>query len=146
MKLSAKGRYAITAMMELAIHENDRPVTLAEISEKQSVSVSYLEQLFARMRHKGLVNGMRGPGGGYTLARPSNEVTIAEIIDVVDAQSGSYSRDPLRDSSDSQRTRALWQGLSARIHGFLDSLTLAEVIQVEGNLLGEGMSETKRIA
>jgi Rrf2 family iron-sulfur cluster assembly transcriptional regulator len=146
MKLSAKGRYAVTAMMELAIHENQRPVTLAEISEKQAVSVSYLEQLFARMRHKGLVNGMRGPGGGYTLARPASEVTIAEIIDVVDEQTTAFARDPIMDNSGSQRTRLLWQGLSARIHGFLDSLTLADVIQIDNDSLAGGVSENKRIA
>ena len=84
MKLSTKGRHAITAMMELALRHNNGPVTLADISVEQSISVSYLEQLFARLRNHGLVTGMRGPGGGYCLRRPATEITIAEILSAVD--------------------------------------------------------------
>jgi len=84
MKLSTKGRHAITAMMELALRHSSGPVTLADISVEQSISVSYLEQLFARLRNHGLVTGMRGPGGGYCLRRPATEITIAEILSAVD--------------------------------------------------------------
>ena len=83
MKLSTKGRHAITAMMELAMRDSKGPVTLADISVEQSISVSYLEQLFARLRNNGLVTGMRGPGGGYCLRRPASEITIAEILSAV---------------------------------------------------------------
>ena len=83
MKLSTKGRHAITAMMELALRHSNGPVTLADISVEQSISVSYLEQLFARLRNHGLVTGMRGPGGGYCLRRPATEITIAEILSAV---------------------------------------------------------------
>ena len=80
MKLSTKGRHAITAMMELALHQKIGPVTLADISSQQSISISYLEQLFAKLRQHGLVTGMRGPGGGYFLARPASEITIARVL------------------------------------------------------------------
>ena len=80
MRLSTKGRYAVTAMMDLAIHESKGPVTLADISDCQDISLSYLEQLFSKLRRKNLVRGVRGPGGGYQLARPATEITIAAII------------------------------------------------------------------
>ena len=84
MKLSTKGRHAVTAMMELALFQKKGPVTLADISVKQSISISYLEQLFAKLRQHGLVTGMRGPGGGYCLARDADEITIANILNAVD--------------------------------------------------------------
>ncbi|MCK4708936.1 MAG: Rrf2 family transcriptional regulator, partial [Gammaproteobacteria bacterium] len=84
MRLSTKGRYGVTAMMDLAIHDNAGPVTLADISQCQGISLSYLEQLFSKLRKHGLVDGVRGPGGGYKLARPADSITVAEIIMAVD--------------------------------------------------------------
>ena len=80
MRLSTKGRYSVTAMLDLAIHDKAGPVTLADISQCQGISLSYLEQLFSRLRKGGLVKGVRGPGGGYRLAKPASEINIAEII------------------------------------------------------------------
>ena len=84
MKLSTKGRYAVTAMMDIALHEKVGPVTLADISQCQGISLSYLEQLFSKLRRNGLVKGVRGPGGGYRLAKPASEISVADIIDSVD--------------------------------------------------------------
>jgi Rrf2 family iron-sulfur cluster assembly transcriptional regulator len=127
MKLSTKGRHAITAMMELALHQNTGPVTLADISTQQSISISYLEQLFARLRQHGLVSGMRGPGGGYSLARPANEITIAQVLNAVD------DLVKLSENSIAEReipgSLLLWRNLSNRVYDYLDGITLAEAVE-----------------
>lgn len=124
MKLSTKGRYAVTAMMDLALREADGPVALADVSERQGISLSYLEQLFASLRRRGLVTGLRGPGGGYRLARPAAEITIAEVVMAVDE-----SADSARPGQGATHclTHDLWSDLSEQIHGFLDGITLAEL-------------------
>jgi Rrf2 family iron-sulfur cluster assembly transcriptional regulator len=122
MKLSTKGRHAVTAMMELALQHNKGPVTLADISAQQAISISYLEQLFARLRQQGLVNGMRGPGGGYCLSRPAGEITIAEILSTVDDVS---RRDDMPEGTGAQ----LWVHLSNRIYDYLNSITLSDAIE-----------------
>ncbi|MDT8386252.1 MAG: Rrf2 family transcriptional regulator [Thiogranum sp.] len=126
MRLSTKGRYAVTAMMDLAIHEPDGPVTLADISNGQSISLSYLEQLFARLRKENLVEGVRGPGGGYRLARPASDITIAAIISAVDEKVDSTCSGSTGDCGGDRAclTHELWCGLSKRIYTFLDSITL----------------------
>ncbi|HED18035.1 MAG TPA: Rrf2 family transcriptional regulator [Gammaproteobacteria bacterium] len=126
MKLSTKGRHAITAMMELALRHSTGPVTLADISVEQSISVSYLEQLFARLRNHGLVTGMRGPGGGYCLRRPATEITVAEILSAVDdAMPARRERIP---GEEWPQSVIMWNQLSARIYDYLNGLTLAEVV------------------
>lgn len=126
MKLSTKGRHAITAMMELALRHSSGPVTLADISVEQSISVSYLEQLFARLRNHGLVTGMRGPGGGYCLRRPASEITIAEILSAVDdAMPARRERIP---GEEWPQSVIMWNQLSARIYDYLNDLTLAEAV------------------
>ncbi|MGI9321365.1 MAG: Rrf2 family transcriptional regulator [Thiogranum sp.] len=126
MKLSTKGRHAITAMMELALRHNKGPVTLADISAEQSISVSYLEQLFARLRNHDLVTGMRGPGGGYCLRRPAVEITIAEILSAVDdAMPARRERIP---GEEWPQSVVMWNQLSARIYDYLNDLTLAEAV------------------
>jgi Rrf2 family iron-sulfur cluster assembly transcriptional regulator len=126
MKLSTKGRHAITAMMELALRHNKGPVTLADISVEQSISVSYLEQLFARLRNYGLVTGMRGPGGGYCLRRPAAEITIAQILSAVDdAMPARRERIP---GEEWPQSVIMWNQLSARIYDYLNDLTLAEAV------------------
>jgi Rrf2 family iron-sulfur cluster assembly transcriptional regulator len=128
MRLSTKGRYAVTAMMDLAIHENSEPVTLADISLCQGISLSYLEQLFAKLRRHGLVEGVRGPGGGYRLSRPSDQVTIAQIISAVDEKVDVKRCGGNEDCQHGERclTHELWDELSQRLYDFLDGITLAQ--------------------
>jgi Rrf2 family transcriptional regulator, iron-sulfur cluster assembly transcription factor len=141
MKLSTKGRHAITAMMELALRHDKGPVTLADISVEQSISVSYLEQLFARLRNHGLVTGMRGPGGGYCLRRPATEITIAEILSAVDdAMPARRERIP---GEEWPQSVVMWNQLSSRIFDYLNGLTLAEAVNQtseskEGGDQGDG--------
>ena len=126
MKLSTKGRHAVTAMMELALQHKTGPVTLADISAQQSISISYLEQLFARLRQHSLVTGMRGPGGGYCLARPASEITIASILATVDDVS---RREEMPHTQGEVPIGAqMWLQLSNRIYDYLNSITLEEAV------------------
>lgn len=135
MKLSTKGRYAITAMLDLALNANEGSrVTLADISEFQGISLSYLEQLFARLRQTKLVKGTRGPGGGYRLARPASEITIAEIITAVDEKTGKEKIMKIDDRH--QKTQQLWELLSNHITVYLANITLGDLVdgkQIELN-------------
>lgn len=131
MRLTTKGRYAVTAMLDLAIHANGEPVTLADISRRQDISLSYLEQLFARLRRGGLVNSVRGPGGGYQLGSSAATVSIGGIIDAVDE---SVDATRCQGKGDCQQgetclTHHLWEDLSYQIHDFLDNITLADLIR-----------------
>lgn len=129
MRLSTKGRYAVTAMMDLAIHAPDGPVTLADISRCQSISLSYLEQLFSKLRRENLVRGVRGPGGGYQLAQPASEITIASIIAAVDEKvDATCSGESDCGEGSTCLTHELWCGLSRRIYDFLDSISLEEFL------------------
>ncbi|WJW76330.1 Rrf2 family transcriptional regulator [Thiohalobacter sp. IOR34] len=132
MRLSTKGRYAVTAMIDLAIHDQERPVTLAEISNCQGISLSYLEQLFAKLRRSGLVKGMRGPGGGYRLAKPSSEISIAAIILAVDERMDSTLCNGREDCQNGERclTHELWSRLSDQIFEYLDSINLATFLEL----------------
>lgn len=128
MKLSTKGRYAITAMLDLALNASaSNRVTLADISEFQGISLSYLEQLFARLRQTQLVKGTRGPGGGYRLARPANEITISEIIAAVDDKS-SKNEKLMKIDDRHRKTQQLWQVLSNDINLFLSNITLEDLV------------------
>ncbi len=128
MKLSTKGRYAITAMLDLALNANDGSrVTLADISEFQGISLSYLEQLFARLRQMNLVKGTRGPGGGYRLARSANDITISEIIAAVDDKS-SKNEKLMKIDERHRKTQQLWQVLSSDINLFLTNITLGDLV------------------
>jgi Rrf2 family iron-sulfur cluster assembly transcriptional regulator len=126
MKLSTKGRQAVTAMIHLALSHKRGPVTLADISTQQSISVSYLEQLFARLRESGLVNGQRGPGGGYTLGRAASEITVADILNAVD---NLATRTETTVPAENGASLRIWNQLSRRIYNFLNDITLAEVIE-----------------
>ncbi len=132
MKLTTKGRYAVMAMVDLAIHSGGKPLTLSEIAERQSISLSYLEQLFAKLRCGALVRSVRGPGGGYLLARAAEAIRISDIVLAVDeplrvnrCQPGS----PTSCQGELGRctTHDLWEELSNHIHLFLSSVSLAEV-------------------
>ena len=145
MKLSTKGRHAVTAMMELALQHSKGPVTLADISAQQSISISYLEQLFARLRQHGLVTGMRGPGGGYCLARPAGEITIANILSTVD----DITRRPEMPHNHAEVPvgAQMWMHLSNRIYDFLDSITLEEAVETsrddsQASLFGSGFQKS----
>ena len=130
MRLTTKGRYAVTAMLDLTLHAKNRPISLAGISERQSISLSYLEQLFSRLRQSGLVKSVRGPGGGYTLARNSDDIFVAQIIDAVNESIDTTS---CQGKGDCQGgviclTHNLWQDLSERIHDFLNGISLTDLV------------------
>jgi len=134
MRLSTKGRYGVTAMMDLAIHDNAGPVTLADISQCQGISLSYLEQLFSRLRKGGLVEGVRGPGGGYRLSRPAKDISIAEIITAVDEKVDMTNCDQKGDCQDGEKclTHELWAELSQRLYSFLEGINLAQFVDRPG--------------
>ncbi|HEY9201110.1 MAG TPA: Rrf2 family transcriptional regulator [Gammaproteobacteria bacterium] len=130
MKLTTKGRYAVTAVLDLAFHEQGGPVSLADISERQGISLSYLEQLFSRLRRNNVVASTRGPGGGYSLARPDTEISMAEIILAVDESYDATSCGGEGTcSGDSYQclTHDLWTELSDEIHEFLNGIMLSEM-------------------
>jgi Rrf2 family iron-sulfur cluster assembly transcriptional regulator len=143
MRLSTKSRYAVTAMLDLALNGAKGPVTLADISENQSISLSYLEQLFASLRAKQLVRGVRGPGGGYYLGRDPGEISIADIICAVD-EWVEYTRSSAYRGNTSDvppfTTRGLWDDLSQQIFDFLSDITLQELVARGG--LSEGARQT----
>lgn len=130
MRLTTKGRYAVTAMLDLAIHQGKGPIALAEIAERQGISLSYLEQLFARLRKHALVSSVRGPGGGYNLARDASVIFIAEVIAAVDE-----SLDTTRcggagncENDGPCLTHHLWFELSNRIRDYLNRISLQELV------------------
>ncbi len=130
MKLSTKGRYAVTAMFDIALHYEHGPVSLSEISERQGISLSYLEQLFTRLRKQGLVKSIRGPGGGYVLAVDSDEIAIADVIDAVDESVDTTRCGGSADCQNNQRclTHDLWSNLSDQIRDYLSNITLAQAV------------------
>ena len=130
MRLTTKGRYAVTAMLDLAIHARLEPVSLADISERQSISISYLEQLFAKLRKSGLVSSVRGPGGGYQLAHHGGDIYIAQIIDAVDELVDATRCNGQGDCQQGMMclTHELWSDLSVQIHTFLASISLEELV------------------
>jgi Rrf2 family iron-sulfur cluster assembly transcriptional regulator len=130
MRLTTKGRYAVTAVLDLAFHQEKGPVSLAAISERQDISLSYLEQLFAKLRRNGIVNSTRGPGGGYSLKRNADDISVSDIILAVDESvkvSGCGDTDACHGDYQCL-THDLWQELSNEIKGFLDGISLAEVM------------------
>ena len=130
MKLSTKARHAITAMMDLAINDNYKPVTLADISQCQGISLSYLEQLFAKLRKSGLVVGVRGPGGGYRLSRSPSEISVAQVISAIDENVKPQEQNELSIQFDDRCiTHQIWDELSSKIYNYLDNVSLGEFTQ-----------------
>ncbi len=131
MRLTTKGRYAVTAMLDLAFHSQNKPVTLTDIATRQTISLSYLEQLFARLRKAGMVKGVRGPGGGYRLSRPADEISIADIITAVDEQVDSTKCGGTGDCQNNLPclTHDLWMGLSEQIRQYLQGISLASLME-----------------
>jgi Rrf2 family iron-sulfur cluster assembly transcriptional regulator len=134
VKLTSKGRYAVTAMLDLALHSRSGPVTLSHISRRQDISLSYLEQLFTRLRKRHLVTSTRGPGGGYSLKRPAAGITVAEIISAVDEAVDTTRCSGASNCHGGQRclTHELWDDLSRQIYTFLDGITLASLMEEHG--------------
>lgn len=131
MRLTTKGRYAVTAVLDLSFHQTEGPVSLADISERQNISLSYLEQLFARLRRNNIVSSTRGPGGGYSLSRPPEDISMAEIILAVDesydATNCAEDSSGCAGSGTRCLTHDLWHELSQEIHKFLNGISLAEM-------------------
>ena len=131
MRLTTKGRYAVTAMLDLAFHSQIKPVTLTDIASRQTISLSYLEQLFARLRRANMVKGIRGPGGGYTLAGKANDINIADIIAAVDEpiDATKCGGEANCQKEQSCLTHDLWMGLSEQIRDYLKGITLAQLLE-----------------
>ncbi|MFV0276010.1 MAG: Fe-S cluster assembly transcriptional regulator IscR [Parahaliea sp.] len=131
MRLTTRGRYAVTSMLDLALHQGDGPIPLAGISERQDISLSYLEQLFSQLRRNGLVRSVRGPGGGYHLSKAAGDISVAEVIEAVN-ESTDATR--CQGKGDCQKgvtclTHHLWMSLSDRIHEFLRGISLRDLVE-----------------
>jgi Rrf2 family iron-sulfur cluster assembly transcriptional regulator len=131
MRLTTKGRFAVTAMLDLALHGTDGPVTLAGISGRQKISLSYLEQLFGKLRRRELVESVRGPGGGYHLARDAALVSVADIVRAVEEPIDSTQCGGRENCRDNQRcmTHDLWEELNSTVYGFLDGVKLSDLVE-----------------
>jgi Rrf2 family iron-sulfur cluster assembly transcriptional regulator len=139
MRLTTKGRFAVTAMIDVALHGAKGPVTLAAISDRQKISLSYLEQLFGKLRRRGLVDSVRGPGGGYNLGRAPETVAVADIILAVDEPIDATQCGGRENCMDDRRcmTHELWAGLNAHIFTYLRSVTLAELVRQQRQQNGD---------
>jgi Rrf2 family transcriptional regulator, iron-sulfur cluster assembly transcription factor len=155
MRLTTKGRFAVTAMLALALHHHEGPVTLAGISRRQKISLSYLEQLFGKLRRKALVDSVRGPGGGYCLARSLEEITVADIIRAVDEPIDATQCGGMENCHDEHRcmTHELWTSLNEKIYDYLSSVTLAKLMESQKkkahkdmNVLRDRRPEVKAVA
>jgi Rrf2 family iron-sulfur cluster assembly transcriptional regulator len=130
MRLTTKGRFAVTAMVDLALRQNRGPVTLAAISERQHISLSYLEQLFGKLRRAALVSSVRGPGGGYNLAQPPASISVADIVSAVDEPIDATQCGGKENCHDDKRcmTHDLWATLNEKMHEYLSSVSLADLV------------------
>ena len=147
MRLTTKGRFAVTAMIDLALRSGEGPVTLAGISERQKISLSYLEQLFGKLRRYSLVDSVRGPGGGYCLARPGSKITVADIVRAVDEQLDATQCGGKENCRDEERcmTHELWTTLNAKMYEYLASVTLADLVDIQLKKLGGDVSVLKDV-
>ena len=131
MRLTTKGRFAVTALLDVALAEGDSPVSLSAVAERQEISLSYLEQLFGKLRRFGLVNSVRGPGGGYTLARPMSEITVADIVVAVDEPMDARQCEGKEDCKKNKKcmTHHLWMDLNRKMFNYLSSVSLADLVR-----------------
>ncbi len=154
MRLTTKGRFAVTAMVDLAMRGGKGPVTLASISERQKISLSYLEQLFGKLRRNKIVESVRGPGGGYCLARPAGKINIAEIVVAVDEPLDATNCEGKGDCLDGKPciTHELWMGLNARIYEYMEAVSLQQMVDNQARAkcgvapVALGKKETNRMA
>ncbi len=130
MKLTTKGRYAVTAMLDLALHYGDGPITLADIAQRQGISLSYLEQLFSRLRKRSLVASVRGPGGGYSLGKEAGEIFVGEVISAVDENMDTTRCHGAHNCQNNERclTHDLWSDLSNQIYNYLNNISLQDLM------------------
>ena len=130
MRLTTKGRYAVTAMLDIALHAKEKPISLADISQRQGISLSYLEQLFAKLKKNQLVSSIRGPGGGYRLSRDSHTIFVSQIVDSVSEAVDTTRCQGKGDCQDGEvcLTHHLWMDLSKQIHDFLSKISLGELV------------------
>ncbi|MFP4062299.1 MAG: Fe-S cluster assembly transcription factor [Halochromatium sp.] len=144
MRLTTKGRYAVTAVLDLAIHQGEGPIALADIAQRQGISLSYLEQLFAKLRKRGLVLSVRGPGGGYHLAREAGAIFIAEVITAVDENVDTTRCGGERNckADGPCLTHDLWMDLSDRIYRYLNNISLRDLVE-RGTEAASGRSATR---
>ena len=131
MRLTTKGRYAVTAMLDLAVHATKGPITLADISERQGISLSYLEQLFSKLRKRELVASARGPGGGYRLSRDANQINVAEVISAVDEKVDATRCAGQGNCQNGEEclTHRLWTDLSDQLYDFLNGISLGQLVE-----------------
>ncbi|MCB1886988.1 MAG: Fe-S cluster assembly transcriptional regulator IscR [Rhodocyclaceae bacterium] len=146
MRLTTKGRFAVTAMIDLALREGDGPVTLAGIADRQKISLSYLEQLFGKLRRHKLVTSVRGPGGGYCLARVDDEITVADIIRAVDEPLDATQCGGKQNCHDEHRcmTHDLWTNLNKRMYEYLHSVRLGDLVRQQREKAGEKVMQDRR--
>ena len=130
MKLTTKGRYAVTAMLDLALHYGEGPITLADIAQRQGISLSYLEQLFSRLRKRSLVSSVRGPGGGYSLGKEAREIYVGEVISAVDENMDTTRCHGAHNCQNNERclTHDLWSDLSNQIYNYLNNISLQDLM------------------
>ena len=147
MRLTTKGRFAVTAMIDLAICSGDGPVTLAGISERQKISLSYLEQLFGKLRRNNLVESVRGPGGGYCMARPMQQITVADIVRAVDESFDATQCGGRENCKDENRcmTHELWFTLNTKMYEYLTSVTLFELVERQLKKSGGDIATLKQV-
>ncbi len=142
MRLTTKGRFAVTAMIDLALRSGDGPVTLAGISDRQKISLSYLEQLFGKLRRSSLVDSVRGPGGGYCLARPVGQITVADIVRAVDESFDATQCGGRENCKDEDRcmTHDLWSTLNFKMYEYLTSVALSDLVDSQLKKVGGNVS------
>jgi len=145
MRLTTKGRFAVTAMIDLALRGDDGPVTLAGISDRQKISLSYLEQLFGKLRRCALVDSVRGPGGGYCLAHPARAISVADVVRAVDEPLDATHCGGKENCRDDERcmTHELWTTLNAKMYEFLASVTLADLVEEQLKKAGSAAAVIK---
>ncbi len=147
MRLTTKGRFAVTAMIDLGMRHERGPVTLAGISERQKISLSYLEQLFGRLRRQGLVESVRGPGGGYCLAKPLPEISVADIIRAVDEQIDATQCGGMGNCHDNKpcMTHELWSSLNAHIYQYLEAVNLDQLVRGQTEKQQQDEQQERRV-
>ena len=145
MRLTTKGRFAVTAMIDLALRSDNGPVTLAGISDRKKISLSYLEQLFGKLRRHALVDSVRGPGGGYCLARPAGEISVADVVRAVDEPLDATQCGGKENCKDEERcmTHELWTTLNAKMYEYLTSVALSDLVEQQLKKAGSEVTVLK---